>query len=214
MLLPLTVALATLAACNKSDELSAEESVDQALYSIQERGGMGRLGCYELLFPVSITLPDGTTAEVDSYETMQQTLRNFFASSRPARPRINFVFPVSVVSQDGEVITVSSEEEMRALRAECAGSFNRHGPNGHSQRGLSCFEIVFPVTIEFPDGSTAQAGSRADLRQLVRSWHQSNPGSDGRPKLVFPLTVKMTDDGTLLTVNSKEELRDLKENCE
>jgi len=49
--------------CNKSDELTVDEAVDQALYSAQERGGLGRYGCYELVFSVTIALPDGTIAK-------------------------------------------------------------------------------------------------------------------------------------------------------
>jgi hypothetical protein len=229
-LLPLFALVALFAACNKNDGLSTEEldaAVDEALYAVQDRGGVGRFGCYELVFPVTLQLPDDTTVEVDSYEEMKQALRSWFqANGGPGgpgapqgpgqhRPRPNFVFPISVVSEDGELITVNNQDELRALRAACAGaSFGNHGHHGHGQHPLSCFELVFPITLEFPDGSTAQADSRQAMRQLIRAWHQANPGTPGRPKIVFPITVKMTEDGTLVTVNSRDELRALKESCE
>ena len=231
-LLPLVVIMAVMVACNKSSELTTEELVDQALYSAQERGGMGRFGCYELVFPVVLVLPDNTTATVNSYDEMKATLRAYFeANGGPGqgghhgghhgggaqgnRPHISFQFPISVISEDGTLITVNSEEEMRALRAECAGStFGNHGPQGHGQHGLSCFELVFPITVEFPDGTTAEAADRQALHDLIRSWRQNNPGVPGRPQITFPLTVKMDDDGSLVTVNSREELRQLKQDCE
>lgn len=227
LLFPLAVVLTLLYACNKSDDASNDDAVDQALYSIQERGGLGRFGCYELVFPVTILLPDSTTAEVDSYDDLKQTLRAYFeANGTPGagghhgqgggdRPHPSFVYPITVVSQDGEVITVNSDDELRALRAACNDcTFDQHGPQGHGQHGLSCFEIVFPVTIEFPDSTTAQANSREELHQLIRTWRLNNPGVQERPKMVFPLTVKMTEDGTLVTVNNRLELHDLKESCE
>ena len=220
--LPLLAVMTIMVACNKSEETNTEELVDQALYSAQERGGMGRFGCYELVFPVTIVLPDGSTAEVDSYEAVKQALRAYFQANgggpRPhhgIRPHLAFQFPISVLSEDGDLITVENEAELRQLRADCAGAtFGNHGPQGHGQHGLSCFEIVFPLTVEFPDGTTAEAADRQALHQLIRDWRINNPGVMGRPKIVFPLTVKMDDDGSLVTVNSREELRQLKRDCE
>lgn len=220
-LLPLVVIVAVMASCKKDAETTTDELVDQALYSVQERGGMGKFGCYELVFPVTLTLPDGSTAEVNSYDEVKQTLRTYFGNNgnprppRGQRPHLSFVFPISVISQDGEVITVETEEEMRQLRADCAGAtFGNHDPRGHGDRGLSCFDIVFPITVQFPDGTTASAADRLALRQLIRTWRKDNPGATGRPQIVFPITVKMTDDGSLVTVNSREELRQLKRDCE
>jgi hypothetical protein len=220
--LPLLAVLTIMVACNKTEELSTEELVDQALYSAQERGGMGRFGCYELVFPVTIVLPDGSTAEVDSYEAVKQALRAYFQANgggpRPHhgnRPHLAFQFPISVLSEDGDLITVENEAELRQLRADCAGAtFGNHGPQGHGQHGLCCFEIVFPLTVEFPDGTTAEAADRQALHQLIRTWRINNPGATERPKIVFPLTVKMDDDGSLVTVNNREELRQLKRDCE
>jgi len=225
--LPLAVIMSVMVACNKSSDLTTEELVDQALYSAQERGGMGRFGCYELVFPVSIVLTDGTSAEVNSYDELKQTLRTYFEANGGGqghhgnhgnhgnRPHLSFEFPISVVSQDGEVILVGSDEELRAIRVECAGAtFGNHGPQGHGQHGLSCFEVVFPITLSFPDGTTAEAADRMALRQLIRTWREANPDATERPKIVFPLTVKMKDDGSLVTVNTREALKQLKEDCE
>ncbi|HMX38874.1 MAG TPA: hypothetical protein PKD78_01060 [Saprospiraceae bacterium] len=227
-LLPFAAFLMLLVACNKSNETTTDQVVDEVLYSVQERGGLGKYGCFELVFPVTIVLPDSTTATVNSYDEMKQTLRAYFDANGGGnnggghhnhgageRPRISFVFPISVVSQDGEVITVETQEELRELRAACGGaSFGNHGPNGHGQHGLSCFEIVFPITIQFPDSSTVAVNSRQELHQTLRDWRKNNPGATARPQIVFPITVKMTDDGTLVTVNSRDELRQLKEDCE
>ncbi|MEQ1744915.1 MAG: hypothetical protein ABMA02_05795 [Saprospiraceae bacterium] len=219
-LLPAVAVVAFFFACNKTDDLTIDEAMDEVLYSVQERGGMGRYGCFELVFPVSITLPNGTTVEVDSYDAIKQQLRTYFEANGGRRPRggmrnhLNFVFPISVVSQDGDVITVEDEAALLALRAECGGTFGSHGPRGHGQHGLSCFEIVFPITIELPDGTTQQADSRQAIHQIMRTWKQNNPGVQGRAKVVFPITVKMASDGTLVTVNSREELRALKAGCQ
>lgn len=232
-LLPFFVLLAVIIACNKADTVTVADAVDQTLYSVQERGGMGKYGCYELVFPVTITLPDSTTATVNSYDELKAALKAYFETNGvPSNgngnghghhhgphngitpPQINFVFPISVLSQDGEVITVANESELLALREACAGTFGNHDPQGHGEHGLSCFELVFPVTIMFPDSTTAQAADRVALKDLIHTWRQNNPTVHERPQLVFPVTVIMTDDSTSVTVNSSEELHALKESCE
>ena len=217
-LLPAFAIALMVTACKKNTDVAVEDAIDQALYSAQERGGMGKYGCFELIFPATIVLPDETTVEVNSYDEIKAALRTYFETqgTKPhRRPHLSFDYPLSVLSQDGEIITVNSQEELIALRIDCAGAtFGNHNPAGHGQHALSCFEIVFPVTLLFPDSTTAEAGSRQELHQLIRQWRQANPGVQGRPQITFPITVKMADDGTLVTVNSREELHQLKEDCE
>ena len=218
-LLPAFAVMAIVIACNKNDDTAViEDAVDQALYSAQDRGGIGKYGCYELVFPATILLPDSTTVEVASYDEIKDALRAYYQANgtggHHGRPHLSFVYPISVLSQDGELITVNNNDELRALRAECGGgTFGHHGHHGHGNH-LSCFEVIFPVTVAFPDSTTATANSRQELHQLIREWRQANPGAQGRPHITFPITVQMIEDGTTVTINSREELRDLKESCE
>lgn len=222
------VLLSVFTACNKSetDELT-DDLVDEALYSVQDRGGLGKYGCYELVFPVEFTLPDDTTVSANSYEDIKTALRTYFqANGGPGKHGygkgkrgnffrlVDFTYPISVIDEDGAVITVNSQSELRDLRAACGGgSFGNHGHHGHGQHGLSCFTINFPITIEFPDGTTQEVSDRKDIRTAIRTWKQNNPGVSGHPSIVFPITVTMTADSTEVVVNSKDELRQLKKDC-
>ncbi len=210
-----TVLFISVFACNKSEDFTTDDAVDEALYSIQERGSLGRLGCFELVFPVTLTFPDGTTADVDSYEEMAQSLRLYFQANGPSRPATLLAYPLTVVTPEGDLVSVESAEQMQRLRNECQRRrFANHDARGHSRRMLSCFEITFPVTIQFPDGSTAQAGDRLEFQQLIRVWKQNNPDTTERPHLTFPLTVKLTEEGSLVTIDDRQELARLKESCE
>lgn len=233
ILLASVAGIAAFFACQKDNTTgSVTDYIDQTLYSIQERGGMGKYGCYELVFPVTINFPDSTTQEVNSYEEMKDAIRAWFEANGgfiggpggpgphhpmpiDSLPRPTLAFPVSVISPEGELITVNNETEMFDLKKACGfGTFGHHGPKGHGAHGLACFEIQFPVTIQFPDSTTATAADQDALRGLLKDWKQNNPGVKAHPEFVFPITVVMKDDGTAVTVNSKAELRDLKENCE
>ncbi len=230
-LLLLVVGVATFFACTKNDATqTAEEYLDETLYSIQERGGMGKYGCYELVFPVTINFPDSTSLTVNSYDEMKTAIRDWFEANpgNPGGPghhghhgqggnieRPTLAFPLTVISPDGELITVNNDQELKELKKECGGgTFGHHGHHGHGQHGLACFEIQFPITVVFPDGTTAAAADQKALHQMLRDWKKANPGSTDRPEIQFPITVVMKDDGTVVTVNSKDELKDLKENCD
>ncbi|MEZ4964695.1 MAG: hypothetical protein R2791_05585 [Saprospiraceae bacterium] len=210
--------------CTKNNtDQSVDDLVDQTLYEAQERGGIGKYGCYELVFPVTLEFPDSTTQEVNSYDEMKDALQAWFlangSSGHPhhghATPRPTIAFPFSVISQDGELITINNETELHDLKAACGGgTFGHHGHHGHGQHGLACFEIQFPITIQFPDGTTETVADQQALHTLLHDWKNSNPAPGDHPEIVFPINVVMKDDGTVVTVNSKDELHDLKENCD
>ncbi len=221
--------VALLPACKKStDTTTAADATDQALYAVQDRGGLGKYGCYELVFPVSLTLPDGSTITATSYDDLRTQLEKFFGTPNgmhhhghilgnnghdPNHPRPEFVFPITILNQAGEAIVVGSGSQLDSLRALCAGSFDHHGWQGHGHHGLTCFEIVFPVTVQFPDSTTAPAADQTTFHDLVKAWFQSHPNTPGHPTFVFPITVRMKADSTLVTVNSKDEFHKLKEDC-
>lgn len=75
-----------------------------------------------------------------------------------------------------------------------------------------CFKLNYPVTIQFPDLSTATVNGREELVDAIKTWRQSNPDVAGRPKLVFPVSITMKD-GTVITVNSELEMKGIMFEC-
>lgn len=206
-------------ACNEesmdllTEETVVENFVDESLFRLQSEGNLGRFGCYELVFPVTIGFPDSSTATADSYDDLIYSLQEWKQANPDADGRPTFVFPIEVLSEDGEVISVASEEELKELKQECGGNyFGKHESKGHKGNCTPCFEMVFPITIQLPDDTTAEAASREELKDLVREWKEANPDATERPEIVFPVEVEM-EDGTVVTVNSKEELKELRESC-
>lgn len=78
-----------------------------------------------------------------------------------------------------------------------------------------CFELVFPITIEFSDGTTAEAGSYIELRQAIRTWYHENGGRPTKadhPTLVLPIQV-INEAGEIITVETLAQLKELREEC-
>ncbi|MFZ1704132.1 MAG: hypothetical protein WAT79_07285 [Saprospiraceae bacterium] len=195
-------------------EAEVETFVEETIYRIQESANMGRFGCYELVFPVTLTFPDGSLSrELNSYDDLKSVLKNWRADNKNPRIRPVITLPFSVITAEGELIVVDTVEELKRLRIECKRTFfDNNGPVGHDGRGKFCFRLQYPLSILFPDGTTTAYETRKDMHLGLKDWKQNNQGSDVRPVLVFPLTVVM-EDGTIVNVDSKEDLKALKEDC-
>jgi len=120
-----------------------------------------------------------------------------------------------LTTEEGEVLSVESQEELRDLKIECRRAFRRDRENRiRNFFRRACFDVVFPVTVEFPNGSVLEAATPATFKVALREWKEANPGrQEERPTLVYPLTVEF-EDGTQTSVNSVDEIRALKDTCE
>jgi len=204
-----------LTSCDKT-ELAQEDYhnySDDVIFAMHQNANCGKFGCYEFVFPVTIQFPEGETQEVDSYEALKSAIRTWKVANPDVDERPALGFPLQVITEDGEVLTVSSQEELMELRQACRRSFyDRMGPNRHRGHGHFCFRIVFPLTLEFPDGTIAEVENPRDLHATLHEWKRNNPDATERPEIVFPITVKL-EDGTETIVESREDLAELKASC-
>ena len=208
-----------IVSCSKSDSVddaTAETYAEETVFRTQEAANMGRFGCYELVFPITLNFSDGTSVEADSYEALKAAVKDWRKTNGKVRTRPTITFPYQVINENGEVITVETVEQQRELRVACAKDFfGTHGPGGHNDRPKLCFKPTFPFSVKLPDGTIITLNSKDDRKTLnaaIREWRKNNPDSKVRPELVFPITVQM-EDGTLVTINSREELKALKDSC-
>lgn len=173
-------------------------------------GGKGKMGkkgkkgprardCFELVYPVSFTMPDGSSiaiADKDGWSAVKE----WHQANPDITERGALVYPVDIAFEDGTTQTISNQDEMKAAKATCGGGITK------------CFEFSFPINITMPDGSTITLNSKED-RSLVKAWHEANPEVEGRGSLVFPINITYTADGTTATINSVDELRTAKQAC-
>jgi len=193
--------MSLMTSCSDSDEPTLESTQEYVVASIdalEAQGKIGRLGCYEFVFPVTVNLPDESAGSADSYEALRSIISDWKEANPDAETKPALEFPVELTSEEGEVISVESREELRQIRNECR---------------RACFDLVYPVSIEFPNGSVLEATSQNTLKSALRAWKRSTDGSNGRPMLVFPITVEY-EDGTQVEVESREALKELKDTCE
>lgn len=181
----------------------------------------GKKRCFKLVFPVSMTFPDGTTATYENRETMHAGIKTWYEANPTSKEKADFVYPVQVIKKgETDATTIANRDEMRDLKKSCYGKGGKKGGKGKGKGGKwnnygkdHCFEFVFPLNILFPDGTTSSYADGKALRQGIRNWKKSNPGNKERPKLVFPVKIKLEGEDKETLIEDRAALRAVKEAC-
>ncbi len=192
-----------------NEGLNLDDFADDTMFLVESETRSGKLGCYELVYPVTIAFPDGTSMEVNSGEELRSAVKSWKEDNQDVNGRPHLAFPYDIVTEDGSLITVEDRTQKKQLIKACRAEMG-NGPHGHL--GKPCFRIVYPITIVFPDESTTEVDTRKDLKMALRAWRKDNPDAEERPNIEFPITV-MFEDETTQVVNSREELKQLKKDC-
>ena len=208
--------LSLVTSCSDSDTaelLSTEDFVAAAIDDLEAQGKIGRGGCYEFIFPISIDFADGSAAELADYSSLRIVLKTWREDNPDRENKPTLSFPVEVLSEDGSVISLANKEELKELRQECRRS---HFDNPNRVRDFfrtACFDVVFPVSLSFPNGSRLDAATPGALKTAIRAWKQNvRRPVDDHPRIVFPITVAY-EDGTQVEADSIEALKELKDQC-
>jgi len=218
-------------ACNKEDltttTLDATEAlVDESSFALEQRGNLGKHGCYDLVFPLSIKFSDGAVVSVTSQDSLRKALKAWHLSHPGVKhERPDFVYPIQVIAEDGSVIDVADQAALLTLKAAChknhldslhhRDSLDHHGFPKHD---TLCFTLVFPIQVTKGDGTVLTVSSQEALKTLVQGEHKKGRGHGRKHGLqnqldiVFPITV-LKSDGTTVSVSSKEALKALREGC-
>ena len=186
--------------------------------------------CFELVFPITYTMPDGSTIIVED-EDGYMAIRNWYVENEgydEEKPELEY--PVNIVygTEEGEeTVTINSEEEMEAAKRECweewgeedwdEGDYDEgdYDEEDYDDEGEDCFELVLPVTYVMPDGSTITIENDEGW-YYVQRWYEENSDVEEEPGFQYPVDIVYeTEDGEeTVTINSEEELEVAYEDCE
>lgn len=123
------------------------------------------------------------------------------AVAAPEAPELTYLLELDDDALADE-LTVGPETELAEARATFAATDRAHRFSG------DCFSLVFPVDVDFPDGSTETADDREALKALIRAYVEANPSPrrrGERPRLSFPITIQLAD-GSLETLDNRRAL--------
>ncbi len=199
------------------DDATADEYAEETVLRTQDTIGVGKKGCFELVFPVTVVFGDNSTISVASFDAMKAAIKNWRTNNPESKIRPKVALPFQIIKPDGEYVNVTTDLEARALRALCGKpGHGPTGPKGPSGDHKPCFKPLFPFTVILPDGkeyTLNSADDRKGLHDALKAYYTANPGKKEKPMIKFPAKFELAD-GTTKIVNSKEDLTALKDSCD
>ena len=180
-----------------------------------DRGAKTDWRCFDIVYPITIQMPDGSTLSIDGEEdTDLEIVKNYYEEN-DTEEKPSMVFPITIITYEGVTKTISSEEDMSDAYRGCSGRDRERDWD----RERDCFELVYPVTYVLPDGSTIEISDEEDEAgwESLKSWYEANPEAEERPSLQYPVDIvyesEESEDGETVTINSEDEMTVAKEEC-
>ena len=106
-------------------------------------------------------------------------------------------------------MTINSEEELEELLDEYC-----YDDDGEDE---TCGEIVYPVTVEAPNGDQFTANNEEEVYIFMEEWYSNNCNTiecDDEFEVVFPITMEFENEQgeiIVLTIQSEEMLEEITE---
>lgn len=117
----------------------------------------------------------------------------------------------SCEKDDFSVADSSLEDLDVTLRSNTDGAY-ADGISSDGRGKKICFRPVFPITLNFPDSTSLEIIDLEGLKTAIMEWKANHPDSHQKPRIAFPHQVELAD-GTVIEVNSKEEVHAIKKTC-
>ena len=171
--------------------------------------------CFDLVYPVSFIMPDGTVLEVSAdTEYGWASIKGWYDENPENYERPTIQFPIQILLDYNEALTVNNNDEMKNVYKSCRRDDNDWDRDENLDRG--CFNLVYPITYLMPDGIELIVNEDTESGwSEVKAWYEANPDSDQKPELQYPVDIIFeTEDGDqVLTINNEEEMWEAKERC-
>ncbi|MFK7981055.1 MAG: Kazal-type serine protease inhibitor, partial [Saprospiraceae bacterium] len=151
--------------------------------------------CFTLVYPIQIQFPGGETISYANEEDLYTSIEAWYDANPESKNDPLPIYPFEVLLEDGTTQTVSNEMEEEALWETCYGDIDFD----------ICFELNFPITLVYPDSSTIDVNSEAELFTTIEAYYEANEDSAEDIDVQFPINITLTD-GTVQTIDNEEAL--------
>jgi len=192
-----------------SEDIDLQDERDEEEHNEDESEGRGE--CFELVYPVSLFLPDGTSENADNEDELEIIFNDWEEANPNSDQEPEFIYPIQVILYDNdEIVDVPSEEGLERIYNQCE---NEVDDIDDDIDGGECFSLVYPLEVLLPNGGTEVAEDEEGLETIYEKWFEVNPNSNQEPQLVFPVQVIFETADRSIEVNSDEELERLYSRC-
>ncbi len=84
-----------------------------------------------------------------------------------------------------------------------------HEEEDEDSPNFDCFDFVYPLRVEMPDGTILSADGESALFEQIEQWYTDHPDTVADWTYVWPIQVAKENVDALITVHSWEELHSL-----
>lgn len=189
-----------------------EDQYNSLLDNIENRDDLEEgleLGCFSIDTPFSLDI-NGDIVEINTFEDLENAFQ--FDVSDVA-VNVDFVYPLNITFEDGETAEISDGEALGEAFALCIPDEGWEESDTLGNPGVfpaylicdinSCYQLIYPVTLEDFDGTTYTANNEDEFIELL--------STEEYLVFVFPLSLE-GEDG-VITVESSDDLFDLLLEC-
>ena len=185
---------------NSEEEL--ERLYEELCHDQDDDGEHEEEECFEYVYPISFEMPDGSTITGDNEEAIERQIEEWYEINGDVDLDPELVYPVQIIFGD-RIFDANSEEELERLYDELCHDEEDDGEHEEEE----CFEYVYPISFEMPDGSTITGDNEEEIERQIEEWYEINGENDQRPELVFPVQIIFGD--RIFDASSEEELERL-----
>ena len=166
--------------------------------------------CFDVEFPISVNLSDGSVVTISNEDELYEGIEEYYEMGDEGNlPEINF--PINIIfyfendnnSEYEEIVEINNYEELEMYFEMCEDEED-------NWFGFDCVDLVYPVTIESPEGENFSFEDEGSLIEHIDTWYDNNPDSNLEFEIVFPLTVEYfsesNDQMETLIIYSEEEM--------
>ena len=171
--------------------------------------GQKRRPCFKVIYPVTYTMPDGSSMLVADHS--ERDLKEWYSNNsgfEGIRPEIQYPVTIVYETKNGDSsVTINDLETMQSAKSECSDEWEK----GFKRE---CFEMLFPLTYTMPDFSVITVESEEGYI-AIKNWYVENPESKEKPILEYPVNIRLlySDDENTFSVASEEEFSQIKKDC-
>ncbi|MEP3211074.1 MAG: hypothetical protein ABJN95_17945 [Maribacter sp.] len=158
--------------------------------------------CFDIRFPYTVMV-NGLEVTIDSKDDLE-IIEELFDAFDGDDDILDIIFPITITKADYTEITINNIADLRELAEQCV--------EGGDDDDIECIDVIYPVTFFTYDRNQEQTGSiTLESDKEVRRFFAGLDEED-IISLQFPVMFEMYD-GTKITVNNIEELRDALESA-
>ena len=184
--------------------------------------------CVDLVYPITIQSPEGENLSFEDENSLIDHIENWYGNNPDSDQEFELIFPISVeyfseTNDQLESLIIYSEEEMEEYIEEYCiedQDYDGEDDNGDDEDifyDYTCGEVVFPISIEDPNGVVFNSDNEESLLEYIEQWfidnNCNNVDCDDDFEVVYPISITYESGNDLITmaIQSEEMLEEMNE---